>query len=72
MTCRLLTAGTSAASAASAATGNTPNFGPNVYVFTTSMSTTTIQDDINQVYATQQSRSTPRSSRTSSAPSAMS
>ncbi|MGH3396794.1 MAG: ricin-type beta-trefoil lectin domain protein, partial [Streptosporangiaceae bacterium] len=35
--------------------GNTPNFGPNVYVFTTSMSTTTIQDDINQVYATQQS-----------------
>jgi Ricin-type beta-trefoil lectin domain/Glycosyl hydrolases family 18 len=36
-------------------TGNTPNFGPNVYVFTTSMSTTTIQNDINQVYATQQS-----------------
>ena len=35
--------------------GNTPNFGPNVYVFSTSMSTTTIQDDINQVYATQQS-----------------
>ena len=44
--------------------GNTPNLGPNVYVFSTSMSTTTIQNDIN--------RSTPRSSRTSSAPSAMS
>jgi hypothetical protein len=36
-------------------TGNTPNFGPNVYVFDTSMSTTTIQNDINQVYSTQQS-----------------
>jgi hypothetical protein len=36
-------------------TGNTPNLGPNVYVFTTSMSTSTIQADINQVYATQQS-----------------
>jgi hypothetical protein len=36
-------------------TGNAPDFGPNVYVFSTSMSTTTIQDDINQVYDTQQS-----------------
>jgi len=36
-------------------TGNTPNLGPNVYVFNTSMSTTTIQSEINQVYATQQS-----------------
>jgi hypothetical protein len=36
-------------------TGNTPNLGPNVYVFTPSMSTTTVQDDINQVYNTQQS-----------------
>ena len=36
-------------------TGNTPNLGPNVYVFSTSMSTTTIQNDINQVYSTQQS-----------------
>ncbi len=36
-------------------TGNAPNLGPNVYVFSTSMSTTTIQNDINQVYATQQS-----------------
>ena len=44
--------------------GNAPNFGPNVYVFTPSMSTSTIQSDIN--------RSTTRSSRTSSAPSAMS
>src|SRR6202034_2519772 len=35
--------------------GNTPNFGPNVYVFTTSMSTSTIQSDINAVYNTQQS-----------------
>jgi hypothetical protein len=32
-----------------------PNLGPNVYVFNTSMSTTTIQNDINQVYSTQQS-----------------
>ena len=36
-------------------TGNTPAFGSNVYVFNTSMSTTTIQDDINAVYNTQQS-----------------
>jgi hypothetical protein len=36
-------------------TGNAPNLGANVYVFTTAMSTTTIQNDINQVYATQQS-----------------
>src|SRR6202042_1415659 len=36
-------------------TGNAPNLGSNVYVFTTAMSTTTIQNDINQVYATQQS-----------------
>jgi hypothetical protein len=36
-------------------TGNAPNLGPNVYVFTTAMSTATIQNDINQVYATQQS-----------------
>ena len=35
--------------------GNTPNFGPNVYVFTPSMSTSTIQSDINAVYNTQQS-----------------
>ena len=35
--------------------GNTPNFGPNVYVFTPSMSTCTIQSDINAVYNTQQS-----------------
>ncbi len=35
--------------------GNAPNLGPNVYVFTTSMSTSTIQNDINQVYNTQQS-----------------
>jgi hypothetical protein len=38
-----------------APTGNTPAFGSNVYVFTTSMSTTTIQDDINAVYDTQES-----------------
>ena len=36
-------------------TGNTPAFGSNVYVFSTSMSTTTIQNDINAVYNTQQS-----------------
>ena len=35
--------------------GNTPNFGANVYVFSTSMSTATIQNDINAVYNTQQS-----------------
>ena len=35
--------------------GNAPNLGPNVYVFTTSMPTATIQNDINQVYNTQQS-----------------
>ena len=35
--------------------GNAPNLGPNVYVFNTSMPTSTIQSDINQVYDTQQS-----------------
>ena len=35
--------------------GNAPNLGPNVYVFTPSMSTSTIQSDINAVYNTQQS-----------------
>jgi hypothetical protein len=35
--------------------GTAPNLGPNVYVFNTSMSTTTIQNDINSVYNTQQS-----------------
>jgi hypothetical protein len=35
--------------------GNAPNLGPNVYVFITSMPTATIQNDINQVYNTQQS-----------------
>jgi hypothetical protein len=35
--------------------GTTPAFGSNVYVFNTSMSTTTIQNDINQVYSIQQS-----------------
>jgi hypothetical protein len=35
--------------------GNAPDLGPNVYVFNTTMSMTTIQDDINQVYDTQQS-----------------
>ena len=35
--------------------GTTPAFGSNVYVFNTSMSTTTIQNDINQVYSKQQS-----------------
>jgi len=35
--------------------GNTPAFGSNVYVFNTTMSTTTIQNDINAVYNTQQS-----------------
>jgi hypothetical protein len=39
----------------SAPTGNTPNFGSNVYVFSTSMPTATIQNDINAVYNTQQS-----------------
>ncbi|WP_245594301.1 hypothetical protein [Actinospica robiniae] len=39
----------------SGASGTTPAFGPNVYVFTPSMSTTTIQNDINAVYASQQS-----------------
>jgi len=37
------------------APATTPAFGPNVYVFTPSMSTTTIQNDINAVYASQQS-----------------
>ena len=35
--------------------GTTPNLGSNVLIFNTSMSTTTIQDEINQVYSTQQS-----------------
>jgi hypothetical protein len=35
--------------------GTTPNLGSNVYVFNTSMSTSTIQNDINAVYNTQQS-----------------
>jgi len=35
--------------------GSTPNLGSNVYIFNTSMSTTTIQDDINAVYAQQES-----------------
>ena len=38
-----------------AGSGTTPNLGSNVYVFNTSMSTTTIQNDINAVYNTQQS-----------------
>jgi hypothetical protein len=36
-------------------TGTAPNLGANVYVFNTSMSTSTIQSDINSVYSTQQS-----------------
>jgi hypothetical protein len=36
-------------------TSGTPNFGSNVYVFNTSMSTTTIQNDINAVYSIEQS-----------------
>jgi hypothetical protein len=36
-------------------TGNAPNLGSNTYIFTTSMSTTTIQNDINAVYNSQQS-----------------
>ncbi|WP_051451900.1 ricin-type beta-trefoil lectin domain protein [Actinospica robiniae] len=36
-------------------TGTTPALGSNVYVFTPSMSTSTIQADINAVYSTQQS-----------------
>src|SRR6202035_3408688 len=35
--------------------GSTPNFGSNVYVFNTSMSTSTIQSDINNVWNQQQS-----------------
>ncbi|HET9170201.1 MAG TPA: ricin-type beta-trefoil lectin domain protein, partial [Actinospica sp.] len=35
--------------------GNTPNFGSNVYVFNTSMSTSTIQSDINNVWNQQAS-----------------
>ena len=35
--------------------GTAPNLGSNVYVFNTSMSTTTIQNDINSVYNSQQS-----------------
>ncbi|MBR7830555.1 ricin-type beta-trefoil lectin domain protein [Actinospica sp. MGRD01-02] len=38
-----------------ASSGNTPSLGSNVYIFNTSMSTTTIQNDINAVYAQQQS-----------------
>ena len=36
-------------------TGTTPAFGSNVYVFNTSMATSTIQADINAVYSSQQS-----------------
>jgi hypothetical protein len=36
-------------------TGNAPDLGANVYVFNTTMSTTTIQDDIDAVYDTQES-----------------
>ena len=36
-------------------TGSTPNFGSNVYVFNTSMSMSTIQTDINNIWNTQQS-----------------
>ncbi len=39
----------------SGTTGSTPAFGSNVYVFNTSMSTSTIQNDINAVYNTQES-----------------
>jgi hypothetical protein len=35
--------------------GNTPNFGSNVYVFNTSMSTSTIQNDINNIWNQQAS-----------------
>ena len=35
--------------------GSTPNFGPNVLVFNPSMSNSTIQNDINSVYNTEQS-----------------
>jgi len=35
--------------------GNAPNFGSNVYIFNTSMSTSTIQSDINNVWNQQQS-----------------
>ncbi|HEV3172496.1 MAG TPA: carbohydrate-binding protein [Actinocrinis sp.] len=35
--------------------GGTPNFGPNVYVFDPSMSSATIQNDINSVFNSQQS-----------------
>jgi hypothetical protein len=39
----------------SGSTSGTPAFGSNVYVFNTSMSTSTIQNEINNVYNTQQS-----------------
>src|SRR6201999_66523 len=38
-----------------APTGNAPNFGSNVYLFSASMPTATIQSDIQAVYNTQQS-----------------
>ena len=41
--------------ATSGTPSGTPAFGSNVYVFNTSMSTTTIQNDINAVYATEES-----------------
>jgi hypothetical protein len=39
----------------SSGNGNTPNFGSNVYIFNTSMSTSTIQNDINSIWSQQQS-----------------
>jgi hypothetical protein len=44
-----------ASSGGGGGTGTTPNFGPNVMVFNPSMSTSTIQSQINSVYNTQQS-----------------
>jgi hypothetical protein len=39
----------------SSGNGNTPNFGSNVYIFNTSMPTSTIQNDINSIWSQQQS-----------------
>jgi Ricin-type beta-trefoil lectin domain len=47
--------GTPTTSPTSPPAGGQPNFGANVYVFNTSMSTSTIQSDINKVYSTEQS-----------------
>jgi hypothetical protein len=47
--------GTPTGTPTSPAAGGQPSFGSNVYVFNTSMSTTTIQNDINAVYKTEQS-----------------